>query len=183
MVVLHTQRLSLRFPKSSDIGRFEDFHARNLKHFKPWESTAEHPMSFAEALELWERECTEKSAARFFFFERNDPQEKLLGICNFSPIFRGPFQACFLGYKIDKEYEGQGMMTEALQKGIEYVFEKLNLHRVMAAYVPTNVRSGNVLKRLGFTVEGYARDYLIINGRWQDHILTALVNQNWKSFL
>jgi ribosomal-protein-alanine N-acetyltransferase len=46
----------------------------------------------------------------------------------------------------------------------------------MANYVPTNERSGRLLRRLGFVVEGYARDYLFIGGRFQDHVLTALTN-------
>ena len=50
----------------------------------------------------------------------------------------------------------------------------------MAAYLPHNQRSANLLKRLGFVVEGYACDYLMINGQWQDHILTSLTNRNWK---
>jgi ribosomal-protein-alanine N-acetyltransferase len=29
-------------------------------------------------------------------------------------------------------------------------------------------------------VEGYARDYLLINGRWEDHVLTGIVNPDWK---
>jgi len=62
----------------------------------------------------------------------------------------------------------------------DYVFQDLNFHRVMAHYMPHNQRSGNVLKRLGFVVEGYARDYLLINGKWQDHILTSLINPNWQ---
>ena len=40
----------------------------------------------------------------------------------------------------------------------------------MANYVPTNERSGRVLRRLGFVVEGYARDYLFIGGAWRDHV-------------
>lgn len=51
----------------------------------------------------------------------------------------------------------------------------------MAAYLPDNERSGKLLKRLGFVVEGYARDYLMIDGQWQDHILTSLINHNWNS--
>ena len=46
----------------------------------------------------------------------------------------------------------------------------------MANYLPINERSGRLLKRLGFKVEGYARDYIFINGAWQDHILTAMLN-------
>lgn len=48
----------------------------------------------------------------------------------------------------------------------------------MANYLPQNQRSAALLKRLGFSVEGYARDYLKINGEWQDHILTSLVNSD-----
>ena len=48
----------------------------------------------------------------------------------------------------------------------------------MANYIPHNERSGRLLRRLGFMVEGYARDYLFINGAWRDHILTALTNPN-----
>jgi ribosomal-protein-alanine N-acetyltransferase len=46
--------------------------------------------------------------------------------------------------------------------------------------MPRNQRSGNLLKRLGFVVEGYARDYLLINDRWEDHILTSLTNPDWQ---
>jgi ribosomal-protein-alanine N-acetyltransferase len=43
-----------------------------------------------------------------------------------------------------------------------------------------NERSGRLLERLGFVREGYARDYLLIAGRWQDHILTSLTNTGLK---
>jgi ribosomal-protein-alanine N-acetyltransferase len=71
-------------------------------------------------------------------------------------------------------------MFEALTDAIRFVFEGLNLHRIMANYMPRNQRSGNLLKRLDFFVEGYARDYLLINGKWEDHILTSLLNPNWQ---
>ncbi|MBE9234176.1 30S ribosomal protein S5 alanine N-acetyltransferase, partial [Cuspidothrix issatschenkoi LEGE 03284] len=52
-----------------------------------------------------------------------------------------------------------------------------------ANYMPHNRRSAKVLKRLGFVVEGYATDYLMINGQWEDHILTSLTNPHWRSDL
>ena len=85
-----------------------------------------------------------------------------------------------MGYNLAEAQQGKGYMTEAVRVAIKYVFEELNLHRVMANYMPHNQRSGNLLKRLGFVVEGYAKEYLLINGRWEDHIQTSLINYNWK---
>lgn len=86
-----------------------------------------------------------------------------------------------MGYALAENEQGQGYMTEALQVAVEYVFKELNMHRVMANYIPQNQRSGNVLMRLGFVVEGYAREYLLINGQWQDHTLTSLTNKDWQA--
>jgi ribosomal-protein-alanine N-acetyltransferase len=59
---------------------------------------------------------------------------------------------------------------------VAHAFGALGLHRMMASYMPRNRRSGTVLRRAGFVVEGYARAYLMINGRWEDHLMTAIVN-------
>jgi len=66
-------------------------------------------------------------------------------------------------------------MKQALTLANEYIFER-GIHRIQANYLPINERSGFLLKRLGFVIEGYARDYLFINGKWSDHILTSITN-------
>jgi len=67
-------------------------------------------------------------------------------------------------------------MTEALQLTIDFAFKQLNLHRLMANYSPTNVRSAKLLVRLNFVVEGTG----LSTGAWGvvDHV--ALTNLNWK---
>lgn len=70
-------------------------------------------------------------------------------------------------------------MFEALQAAIRYMQRQQNIHRIMANYMPHNQRSGALLARLGFEKEGYAKDYLLIDGRWQDHVLTALTRHEW----
>jgi ribosomal-protein-alanine N-acetyltransferase len=67
-------------------------------------------------------------------------------------------------------------MFEALNASTDFVFKHLKLHRIMANYVPRNEKSGKLLKKLGFVFEGYARDYLKINGQWEDHILTSKIS-------
>jgi ribosomal-protein-alanine N-acetyltransferase len=107
------------------------------------------------------------------------PDAPVLGIVAFSNIVRGPLHSCFLGYALAERQQGKGLMTEALRLGIRYMFDEMHLHRISANYLPHNTPSAAVLKRLGFTVEGYARDYLRIDGRWQDHILTSLLDPDW----
>jgi [ribosomal protein S5]-alanine N-acetyltransferase len=67
------------------------------------------------------------------------------------------------------------LMTEGLRVACTYAFNAMGLHRIQANHLPENLRSASVLRRLGFSVEGYARDFLLINGQWRDHILTSLV--------
>lgn len=137
-------------------------------------------MNHKTQLIKWEQEYNEGRSIRFLLFLKDYPEGEIIGFCNFSQIFRGPFQACYLGYHIDKTFEGKGLMSEAVQKAIEYMFEKQTLHRIMANYMPSNERSARLLHKLGFVVEGYAEKYLLINGNWKDHILTSLTNQNWQ---
>jgi ribosomal-protein-alanine N-acetyltransferase len=81
-----------------------------------------------------------------------------------------------LGFSIGGRYEGRGLMGEALGAAIEHVFNEYRLHRIMANHRPENLRSGNLLARLGFEREGLARAYLKINGEWADHVLTSRIN-------
>jgi ribosomal-protein-alanine N-acetyltransferase len=60
-----------------------------------------------------------------------------------------------------------------------HAFETLRLHRVEAAVQPINSRSIAVLRRTNFVEEGLARRYLKINGSWQDHLLFAILAEDW----
>ncbi|MDE2571231.1 MAG: ribosomal protein S5-alanine N-acetyltransferase [bacterium] len=177
-VRLETPRLIVRTPVTSDAMRLRAYMAENRAHFEPWDPAPPDGF-YTEAFwivrcDQYQREMAEGQALRLIYLARADADGPIVGIANFSNIVRGIFQACYLGYSIDRRYEGRGLMREGLQAAIGYVFDELGLHRIMANYQPTNERSGNLLRRLGFTIEGYARDYLYVNGAWRDHILTSL---------
>lgn len=59
---------------------------------------------------------------------------------------------------------------------IDVAFNELGLNRIMANYLPRNNRSARLLDRLGFTEVGLAKRYLLINGVWEDHVLTSKLN-------
>jgi ribosomal-protein-alanine N-acetyltransferase len=160
------------------------FAEDNRTHLARW-SPPEPPDYFTE--EFWRKyfatareDFLQGRSLKLVMLDVNDPAGRVIGECNFSNFMRGPFQACFLGYKIDYRDEGRGLMFEALTAAIAYTFDVLRMHRIMANYLPINERSGKLLRRLGFTIEGYARDYLLIDGEWRDHILTALTNEKLK---
>jgi ribosomal-protein-alanine N-acetyltransferase len=69
-------------------------------------------------------------------------------------------------------------MTRAVRAAAGYAFETLRLRRIEAACVPNNVPSTRLLETVGFRREGYARQYLCINGVWQDHLLFALLRDD-----
>ncbi|MER3054903.1 GNAT family N-acetyltransferase [Xanthomonas hortorum] len=100
-------------------------------------------------------------------------EAQVIGTVGFTQIQRGAFQGCHLGYGLDAQQQGRGLIQWAATQGIAFAFGPLGLHRVMAQYVPENLRSARVLQRLGFQIEGYARRYLQLNGVWRDHVLTS----------
>ena len=117
---------------------------------------------------------------KLYLFPRASDVGDPIGDIALSEIVRGAFQACYLGYRIGAGYEGQGYVAESIARVVEYAFNALKLHRIMANYMPSNNRSAAVLRRCGFTVEGLARDYLRINGEWRDHVLTSRINPQWR---
>jgi ribosomal-protein-alanine N-acetyltransferase len=181
---IETERLLLTIPALEAAPRMLAYVEENREHFAPWappEPDGYYTEKFwREYLQRGRQQFEQDAALRLVFFFRDDPQGAVVGDCNFTNFVRGPFQACYLGYKISKRAEGRGLMFEALAGAVKYAFETLRLHRIMANYVPTNERSGRLLRRLGFTVEGYARDYLLVGGAWRDHVLTSLTNTELK---
>ncbi|HXM17391.1 MAG TPA: GNAT family N-acetyltransferase [Candidatus Tumulicola sp.] len=179
---LQTVRLVLRVGPSDAATRLAQYYRDNAEHLRPWAPVpADRFFSAAfweEALDRDRHEFLERRSARFVIFARDYPNGPVLGQCNFSEFVSGIFQACYLGYALDRRCVGKGFMTEALSAAIPFVFETIGMHRIMANYMPANERSGALLRKLGFEVEGFARNYLYINGGWQDHILTALTNPN-----
>ena len=173
-----TERLCLRLLEPHEARLMVHFRIQNKAHLAPWEPRRQ-PEFFTEP--FWQLQI--RAALRDFrlgnsicltLFDKEETE--ILGVCNFTNIIRGTFQSCHLGYAIAASHQGSGLMTEALAPAINYIFASTGLHRIMANYLPRNERSGSLLKRLGFEVEGHAKQYLLINGIWEDHVLTSLIN-------
>lgn len=121
----------------------------------------------------------DEDASEFFVICRNE-DEKIVGAINLSQIFRKGFQNAYLGYSLGVKYVGSGFMTEAVNLILKYAFKDLKLHRIEANIQPHNLASIKVVKRCGFSLEGFSPKYLKIGGRWRDHERWAIIKENWK---
>lgn len=178
---IRTQRLVLSLPQVTDAPELLAYGLKNEVHLAPWSPPAPQP---SLTLELYERlvediqrELASGISVRFWLRLGEEFTGRFIGAVSLSQIVLGAFRACYLGYHVDHEHEGQGYVSEAVAAAIQYAFGELKLHRIMANYMPANRRSARLLERLGFEEEGYAKQYLFIAGRWEDHILTALTNR------
>ena len=180
--LLEGARVDVRLAEPDDVDAIIAFFAANEAHLTPYgaagvrdQMTREH---WSDQVERRRAEFFGDESCKTFIFRRDDGA--VAGTANLSEIVRGPFQAAYLGYSLAEREQGKGLMHEALTLLLRFAFKELNLHRIMANFVPSNDRSRAVLERLGFVVEGRANDYLRINGAWREHVLTSLTNPAWR---
>jgi ribosomal-protein-alanine N-acetyltransferase len=181
--VIETDRLTVESFRAEYAPAVLAYYVRNRRHLEQWEPAREEAFYTLVGQELRIAQAVAEKeagvAASFAAFEHGS--EEITAIVNLSNIRRGVIHAGIIGYSVDAEKQGRGYATEAAGAVVRYAFDALNLHRLETSYHPANQRSGRVLRKLGFGVEGYARDHLFINGAWQDSILVSLINSSWRS--
>ncbi len=168
-------------PTVADAALLADFYQQNHAHFQPFEPLWDADFYTEPALRqrLAAQQQLQQQRLCYALIARTEQQ--IVAQATISNIIYGPFCAGYLGFGVAKAFEGQGLMTALCQQLIRHAFTELQLNRLMANYLPSNQRSARLLQRLGFEVEGRARHYLQINGQWQDHILTALLQPKYAN--
>jgi ribosomal-protein-alanine N-acetyltransferase len=182
-VSIQTERLALRMAVAGDEARISDFYRRNRDFLQPFSPTFDDQLfsvhSWRDRIAAIAAEYRAGKGLRLIILPKVDAA-RVIGIANFTMITGFPTFTCNLGYSMDENEQGKGVMTEALTAAISYAFDELGLHRIEANYMPRNEASGRVLEKLGFAREGYAKDYILIDGQWEDHVRTALTNPRWQ---
>jgi ribosomal-protein-alanine N-acetyltransferase len=165
----------LRPPQMTDFTQWAALRERSRDFLTLWEPTwpADDLTrgAFRRRLRRYAEDQRTDQAYAFFVFRQDD--EELVGGLTLANVRRGVAQAGSLGYWMGAPFARQGYMTAAVEALIPFGFNSLRLHRLEAACIPTNTPSIRLLERTGFYREGYAREYLCINGVWQDHLLYA----------
>ena len=137
-----------------------------------------HPATTGARYDAFLKASRDPRVASFLIVRVED--ERLVGSIRLSEIVRGHFQSAYIGYQIGAPFQRRGYMTEALQLALRHAFRDLGLHRVEANVQPENAASLALVRRAGFTREGYSRRYLKLGGRWRDHERWALIADDWR---
>jgi len=164
----------MRAPQTGDFAEWAALREASRAFLTPWEPTWPADdltrSAFRRRLRRYAEDQRTDQAYAFFLFRSDDV---LVGGLTLANLRRGVAQAGSLGYWIGAPHARRGYMTAAVSALIPYAFATLRLHRLEAACIPTNAASISLLEKTGFAREGYAREYLCINGLWQDHLLYA----------
>ncbi len=179
--VLCQDEVYLRYPRAEDFASWATLRQESRAHLQPFEPTwSEEEFTkghFRKRLRVYARDIRAGTSRPFFIFREDD--HAFLGACILSNIRYRAAMSGTIGYWIGERYTRNGYAYSAVQGVILHAFERLQLERLEAACLSENEASQNLLKKLGFRQEGYARKYLQIDGIRQDHVLLGLCRDEY----
>ncbi|MCK0196435.1 GNAT family N-acetyltransferase [Ancylobacter sp. 6x-1] len=173
--IIEGRGVLLRAPVMADFAAWAALREQSRAFLTPWE-----PLwpaydltrgAFRRRMRRYARDVREDQAYPFLVFRQGDLS--LLGGVTLSNVRRGVAQTASLGYWMGAPHAGKGYMSAAVRALLPFAHGSLGLRRVEAACLPHNEPSIRLLQGVGFRREGYGREFLCINGVWQDHLLFA----------
>lgn len=181
-LTLETQRLILKTSNRRMLKDIMDFHIRNKEFFRQWEAeksadfyTKRYQLGIIRAEK---EQIRAYSGIDFWLYDKEN--NFLMGKVSIFGIMGGNYSNCMAGYKLDEAYVGKGYMQEALDEVVRFMFEDVNIHRMEINIMPRNVRSIHVAEKLGFAAECESREFVEVNGVWENHLRFVKINEHWK---
>ncbi|MBN9064038.1 MAG: GNAT family N-acetyltransferase [Rhizobiales bacterium 65-9] len=181
--VIEGDGLVLRAPKLADYAAWSRLRAESRDFLAPWEPVWPQNDLSKTAFRMRVRRVTDDMRAdiAYAFLVTRAETGEILGGLTLSQVRRRVAMTGTLGYWIGRPHARQGHMSRAVRLTLAFSFNTLGLRRIEAACLPHNAASIALLEKVGFQREGYAREYLQIAGRWQDHLLYAMLARDFAS--
>ena len=167
--------MTLRPLATSDVDAWRSARQRNAAWLLPWDATVPpgstaRPTSFRVLVRRLERQA--RAGTTYPFAVEVDG--RFAGQVTVNNIVRGSAQFASVGYWLDREFAGHGVMPRAVAMAIDHCFSACGLHRIEVAIRPENSNSLRVVEKLGLSEVGYAPRFLHIDGAWRDHRIYAI---------
>jgi ribosomal-protein-serine acetyltransferase len=133
----------------------------------------QHSLDFIQNMLV--QETAQKGIAMGIFLN-----EKLIGSIGMHD-WNHHLQKAQVGYWLIKDAEGKGLMKRTAVAFISFLFEHLGLNKVEIQFLPYNIRSSELTKKLNAKVEGILRDNIKINGAFEDVVITGILCKEWNT--
>lgn len=167
--------MRLRPIRQRDRTQWSAVRARNATWLRPWDATSpggagDTLPSFSAMVRHLAAEARAGRALPFVV----EYHQRLVGQVTVGGITWGSLRGAHIGYWIDREVAGRGIMPTAVALAADHCWFGLGLHRVEINIRPENSASLRVVHKLGFREEGMRPRFLHIDGDWRDHLTFAL---------
>ena len=174
-VWLSSEDVTVRPLTYSDARAWREARRRNATWLRPWDATVPpgsdaRPSTFRSL--VWRLHKQARAGTTYPFAVEVDG--RFAGQITVNNIVRGSAQFASVGYWLDREYAGRGVMPRAVALVIDHCFVIAKLHRIEIAIRPENSNSLRVVEKLGLREVGYAPRFLHIDGSWRDHRIYAV---------
>lgn len=174
-------RVSLAPFRYRDISEWDTVRAANRAWLAPWEATtpagAEAPSyGYRTMVRRFNSEARGQRMLPWLvrYVPDDGGRSVVAGQCTVSGIQLGAARFASIGYWVDQQWAGRGIIPTAVALASDYCFSTMGLHRVEISIRPENRASLRVVEKLGFRYEGRKPAYLNIGGQWRDHDCFAL---------
>ncbi|MFA8435360.1 MAG: GNAT family N-acetyltransferase [Marinifilaceae bacterium] len=181
MIPLHiiSERILLSPFKEDDADKFYAYRSLpEVCKYQGW-----HPKSVNEINDFISRQMELKvnqpGSWYQFAIRLNQNRENLIGDCGIHFPEKDNFQV-EIGVTLAPKYQGFGFAREAVCALLDYIFNTLNKHRVFASIDPENSASIRMLRRLGFRKEAHFVKSLLIDDKWVDDVIYAMLREEWN---
>lgn len=104
--------------------------------------------------------------------------EELVGLIDFNEGDKENNQVA-LGYWLNKEHQGKGIITRAVSKCLDYAFDEQHIHKVIIRCATNNLKSQAIPMRLNFTWEGMDHNAGTVNGKTVDMVAYGMLYRDW----
>jgi ribosomal-protein-alanine N-acetyltransferase len=172
---LETERLYLRRLEKEDVK--EVFALRSDKEVmkyipRPLVKTNEEAL---EHIAMIDEKIENNEGINWAITLKDNP--KLIGIIGHYRIKPEHFRA-EIGYMLLPEYQGKGIIVEAIKETLNYGFQVMKLHSIEAIIDPENYASESVLQKSGFVKEAHLKENEYYEGRFLDTVIYSILNKH-----
>lgn len=174
---LETDRLLLRRLNADDVNEVFELRSNpeTMKYVpRPLAKTKEDALAH---IELIEDKIVNNIGINWAITLKGNP--KMIGIIGHYIIQPENYRS-EIGYMILPEYNGRGIVTEALKIATQYGFEQMQLHSVEAIIDPRNIASEKVLQKNGFVKEAHFIENGFYEGKFLDTVIYSLLKRNFR---